>query len=280
MKKKERIIEHDEIINKCCYICEKESEQLPKKERKKIWFDILNFLYNKIELINTKQKKINIKLVSISTKISEDINIFILKMYSYTDMKSLLEEMFKKTEMTEFFGFNNILHRFVKEQVIYKNIFNKIRSILDYSISSNYKDKNKYNTKGINYLLEECNFCHRQFNDKENIFLLKCGHVVHKNNECCININGKYTNCRICYNKNLKQSVGSIEENNIEIFDAIDNYIENDKKKEKNMEHKNNIKNLEEKFNKLNIIEDQLNKRNNILDVDIETIKANKNKKK
>ena len=133
-KKKEIIIEHDEIINKCCYICEKESEQLPKKERKKIWFDILNFLYKKIELINITQKKKNIKFESISTKISEDINIFILKMYPYTDMKSLLEEIYKKTEMTEFSGINNILHRFVKEQIIYKNIFNKIRSVLDYFI--------------------------------------------------------------------------------------------------------------------------------------------------
>ena len=279
-KKKEIITEHDEIINKCCYICEKENEQLPKKERKKIWFDILNFLYKKIELINITQKKKNIKFESISTKISEDINIFILKMYPYTDMKSLLEEIFKKTQMTEFSGLNNILVRFVKEQIIYKNIFNKIKSILDYSISSNYKEKNKYNIKGINYLIEECNFCHKIFNDNENILLLKCGHIVHKNNECCININNKYTNCRICYNQNLKKSVGSIEEKNIEIFDKIDNYIENDKINEKKMENKSDKINFKEKYNKLNIIEDKLNKRNNILDVDIEIIKANKNKDK
>ena len=279
-KKKEIIIEHDEIINKCCYICEKESEQLPKKERKKIWFDILNFLYKKIELINTRQKKINIKIESISTKISEDINIFILKMYPYTDMKSLLEEIYKKTEMTEFSGINNILHRFVKEQIIYKNIFNKIRSVLDYSISSNYKEKNKYNIKGINYLIDECNFCHKKFDDKENILLLKCGHIVHKNNDCYTIINNKYNNCRICYNRNLKQSVGSIQENNIKLFDTIDNYDESNKNNEKNIRDKNNKINLEEKFNKLNMIEDKLNKINDIIDVDIEIIKANKNKDK
>lgn len=56
INKKELFSEHDEIISKCCFICEKESEQLPKKEGKKIWFDMLEFLYNKIELGNTKQK--------------------------------------------------------------------------------------------------------------------------------------------------------------------------------------------------------------------------------
>ena len=201
-------------------------------------------------------------------------------MYPYTDMKSLLEEIYKKTEMTEFSGINNILHRFVKEQIIYKNIFNKIRSVLDYFISSNYKEKNKYNIKGINYLIDECNFCHKKFYDKENILLLKCGHIVHKNNDCYTIINNKYNNCRICYNRNLKQSVGSIQENNIKLFDTIDNYDESNKNNEKNIRDKNNKINLEEKFNKLNMIEDKLNKINDIIDVDIEIIKANKNKDK
>ena len=113
-KKKELFLEHDDIINKCSFICEKESEQIPLKNRKKIWFEILEFLYKKIEFINAEEKKINKSLKDISTKISEDINIFILKMYPHIDMKSILEEKYKKTQMTEFKGFSNILCQFVK----------------------------------------------------------------------------------------------------------------------------------------------------------------------
>ena len=274
-KKKQLIKEHDEIISKCCYICEKESEQLPKKERKKIWFDILEFLYQKIELINTKHKNQKINFEEITTKISEDINVFILKMYPYTDMKSLLKEIYKKSQMSEFSGFSNILHRFVKEQIIFKNIFNKIKSLLDYSINDNYKEKNKYNIKGINYIMEECDFCHEEFVNNDNILLLKCGHIVHKNNKCCIIINNKFNNCRKCYDKKESQSIGSIEDKKFEL-NLIDEYIQ----KEKKINQSNDKNNIKEKFKKLDLINDKYNKKYSTLDVDIEDIKSNKNKYK
>ena len=271
-KKNELILEHDEIINKCCFICEKESEQISKKERKKIWFDILEFLYKKIELTNKNQKKLKKNLNEISTKISDDINIFILKMYPYTDMKTLLEEIYKKSQMIEFSGFNNILHRFVKEQIIFKNIFNIIKSLLDYSISSNYKEKNKYNSKGISYLMQECDFCHKKFNDNEKILLLKCEHIVHNNNICCIIINDKFSNCRICSKKELKQSIGSLERKNI-------NYIQNNKDDNKAPDGKKNITKINKNIIKLKEIEEKFNK-NSFLDIDIEDIQRNKNKNK
>ena len=277
--KNELITEHEEMINKCCFICQKESEQLPEKERKKIWLDILEFLYKKIELISAKQKKLKKNFDEINTKISEDINIFILKMYPYIDMKSLLGEIYKKSKISEFSGFNNILNRFVKEQIIFKNIYNKIKSLLDYTISENFKEKNKNNIKGINYIIEECDFCHELFIDNENILLLKCGHIFHKNNKCCIIINNKFIDCRICNDKKEKESIGSIEINK-EKLDLIDNYIQiNEKKNNVNHnENKKDFNNIQEKFSKLNLIEDKYNKIFSILNIDIEDIKNNKNK--
>ena len=280
--KKELFNEHDEIIYKYCFICEKESEQLPEKERKKVWFDILEFLYKKIELINAKQKKLKINFKEISAKISEDINILLLKMYPYIDMKSLLGEIYKKSKMNEFSGFSNILNRFVKEQIIFKNIYNKIKSLLDYSISVNYKEKNKNNVKGINYLMEECDFCHNKFIDNDYILLLKCGHIVHKNKKCCNIINNKFNNCRICNNIKEKESIGSIQNNKYEELNSIDNYIQNDKKKaiENEDTEDKSVKKVKEKFKRLDLIEDKFNKKKYIFDIDIEDIKDNKNKYK
>ena len=276
-KKKELFFQHDEIINKCCFICEKESEEIPLKDRKRIWFEVLNFLYKQLELIIAKEKKVNKNLKEISTKISDDINILILKMYPHTDMKSILEEIYKKTQMTEFKGINNILSQFVKEQIIFKNIFNKVKSLLDYSISVNYKEKNKYNIKGNNYIMKECNYCHKNFEDKDNILLLKCGHIIHKNNICCINIKNKYNICRICYNKELRQSIGSVYEMDKKSKNKIDNYIQNDIN---NLKKDINDKNMNKNLNKLNLIQEKYNERYSLLDVDIENIKSNKMKNK
>ena len=268
--KKELFSEHDEIINKFCYICEKESEQLPLKEQKKIWFDVLEFLYKKIELINLKQKKVKNNLKEISTKISEDINNFILKMYSHTDMKSLIEEIYKKTQMTDFKGFNNIIYRFVKEQNIYINMFNNIKSIIDYSINNNYKEKNKNNIKGISYKVDKCDFCHKKFTNNENVLLLKCGHNIHKNSNCMRRVNNLYI-CKICYNKEAKTSIGSFgEESNI-IKDS--NNIKNIQREEKEIKKDNNNGNdLKNKFNKLNTINRKIKEKNSKLNEDIEDI--------
>ena len=277
INKKESFSEHDEIISKCCFICEKESEQLPKKERKKIWFDMLEFLYNKIEMANSKQKKLKINLEEIKTKISEDINIFILKMYPHTDMKSLLIEIYKKTEMTDFKGFNNILNCFVKEQIIYKDIFNKIKSLLDYSINDNYKEKTSHNIKGIQYLIEKCDFCNKLFKDNENILLLKCGHIVHKNRNCCFTNKDKYNSCRICYNNKIKESIGSFDEEEYSFNDILK---EEKNEKEKEIIDKKNKNNMKENLNKINMINDKFMQRYSIIDIDIENIKRKETKDK
>ena len=174
------------------------------------------------------------------------------------------------------------MNSFVKEQIIFKNIYNKIKSLLDYTISENYKEKNKNNMKGINYIIEECDFCHELFIDNDNILLLKCGHIFHKNNKCCIIINNKFIDCRICNDKKEKESIGSLEINK-EKLDLIDNYIQINEINEKkdnviHNENKNDFKIIQEKFSKLNLIEDKYNKIFSILNIDIEDIKSNKNK--
>ena len=279
-KKKELFLEHDEIINKCGFICEKESKQLPKKDRKKIWYNILEFLYKEIELINSKEKKNKINLKEIITKLSEDINNYILKMYPHIDMKSLLEEIFKKNKMTDFNGFNSIIYRFIKEQKIYQNIFNEIKSLIDHSINNNYKEKNKYNIKGISYNIEECDFCHDNFNNNEDMILLGCGHNAHKNEKCCIIKNNLYI-CQICYNKEAKTSIGSVEDNNI-IFDSKDNNIIKNKEKEikKNDTDKVNKKDLKNEFNIINNINEKYKKINGIFKKDIKDIDIIKLKEK
>jgi len=276
INKTELFSEHDEIISKCCFICEKESEQLPKKEGKKIWFDMLEFLYNKIEMANTKQNNLKKNLDEIKTKISEDINNFILKMYPHTDMKSLLNEIYKKTEMTDYKGFNNILNSFVKEQIIYKDIFNKIKSLLDYTIDDNYKEKTSHNIKGMQYLLEKCDFCHKLFNESENIILLKCGHIVHKNRHCCFINKDKYNICRICHNNKKKESIGSFDEEEYSLNDFNDEKNEN----EKEVIDKKNKNDLKESFNKINMINDKFMQRYSIIDIDIENIKRKETKDK
>lgn len=277
INKQELFSEHDEIISKCCFICEKESEELPKKDRKKIWFDMLEFLYNKIEMTNTKQKKTKINMDEIKTKISEDINNFIIKMYPHTDMKSLLNEIYKKTEMTDFKGINNILNSFVKEQIIYKEIFNKIKSLIDYTISDNYKEKTKHNIKGIQYLLDKCNFCHRLFEDNENILLLNCGHIVHKNKNCCFTSYNQYNTCKICYNNKLKESIGSFDE---EDYGFNDNLKAEKIRKEKENNDKNYKNDFKEAFNKINMINDKFMQRYSLIHIDIENIKRKANNDK
>ena len=118
----------------------------------------------------------------------------------------------------------------LKNKLIFKNIYNKIITLLDYSISTNYKEK-KNNIKGINCLMEEYDFCHNKFTDNNYILLLKWGHIVHKNNKCCNIINNILKYCRICYIIKEKESIGSIQSNKYDELNLIDNYIQNDKKK-------------------------------------------------
>ena len=285
--KNKLFLEHDEIINKFCYICEKESEQLPAKDKKKIWLEILDFLYKRIELINLKEKKMKKNLKEIIAKISEDINNFILKMYPHVNMKSIIDEIYKKTKMSDFKGFNNIINRFVKEQIEYINIFNKMKSIIDYSIDNNFREKNKSNMKGISYKFDKCDYCHKNFKEKdnENILLFRCGHNAHKNENCIKIINNVYI-CKICYNKEAKVSIGSFWEEKI-ITDS--NYNNSSKNKENEIKNKNinnyndnnNIsKDLKNKFNKINFINDKINNKNSKFSLDMEDIDYEKTMEK
>ena len=120
------IRKHDELINQIYFICEKESQQ-------KIWFDIFEFLFNKITIIKSQEEKNNINLNEIKSKISDDINNLILRMHSYVDIKLLLEKFYNKPHINEFKSLTKILCNFIKEQKISQKIYNNVVSLLDYN---------------------------------------------------------------------------------------------------------------------------------------------------
>ena len=261
------INKYNELINEMYLICEKENKQ-------KVWFDVFEFLFNKIKLINSKEEKERINLTKIKAKITNDINNLILRMHSYINIKNFLEEIYKKPEISELKSINNILGNFIKEQIVLEKIYSKALSVIDYTLFDNFKLKHKLINKGMIYKINQCNYCHKIFKDTDIFILNNCGHVYHNNDLCSLN-----KDCKICYLEKEKYSIGSINEkkNNEQILNKnkiINNSIKDELieiKKEK--EEKNNVKEL---YNRINKIEENFRFRNTLREIDIDIIKKNR----
>ena len=249
---------YNNLINDIFLICEKENKQ-------KIWFDVFDFLFNKLGKINSKEEKEKINLNEIKLKISNDINNFILRMHSHINIKIFIEEIYKKPHMPEIKNFNNILSNYIKEQISLKKIYEDTISIIDYTINDNFKLKYKLINEVKIYKINECNYCQKIFQESNEFILFNCGHICHKNNECCMN----NKECKICFIKKGKMSIGSLNEkkdnlilNNEETnINNKQNKIKDSKNKK---EEKFNIKNI---YKKLNNIDEIFMKRKSFMDI-------------
>ena len=265
---------YEEFINDIFSLCEKENKQ-------KVWFDVLEFFFDKLKTINSKEEKEKQNLSEIKSKITNDINNLILRMHSYVDIKKFLEEIYKKPKIIEFKGLGKILYNFIKEQITLQDILGNVISVLDFSLNDNFKLKNKLINKRMIYKIIDCDFCHKIFQDNDSIILFKCGHVCHSN-ICCINND----ECRICYLENEKMSVGSFNEkiNNKSISKDKNIFLNNDKKEAKEtkteIKEKNSIKGTKYIYNQFNHIDDCFRNRKSLIEVDIDKIKKNKFKNK
>ena len=249
---------YNNLINDIFLICEKENKQ-------KIWFDVFDFLFNKLGKINSKEEKEKINLNEIKLKISNDINNFILSMHSHINIKIFIEEIYKKPHMPEIKNFNNILSNYIKEQISLKKIYEDTISIIDYTINDNFKLKYKLINEVKIYKINECNYCQKIFQESNEFILFNCGHICHKNNECCMN----NKECKICFIKKGKMSIGSLNEKKDNLI--LNNEETNINNKQNKIKYSKNKK--EEKFNikniykKLNNIDEIFMKRKSFMDI-------------
>ena len=265
--KLEKISKYDELINQIFFICEKENRQ-------KVWFDAFEFLFNKLIIVNSKEEKEKQNLTEIKSKISNNINDLIIKMHSYINIKNFIEEFSKKPQIAEFKSFNKILYNCIKEYQILQKIYEDILSIYSYQIDDKFKRKKKLINEGIFYEIKICDFCQKLFRDEDTFILYKCGHILHRNDKCCL----KNNECKICNIENEKETIGSLDIEKNDTFQP---------KKENNINNKEKIefKNKEEKkdsvkdiYDKLNIIDKFYVNRKSNFDRDVERIQKKANK--
>ena len=258
---------YDEYINEIFFICEKENKQ-------KIWFEIFEFLFSKIGIINSKEEKDILNLNEIKTKISNDINNLILRMHPYIDIKIFLEEIYKKPKIAEFKSLNNILSNFIKEQITLQNIYNNAISVIDYTIYDNFKKKNKLINKVMTYKINECDYCHKVFQESDTFILYNCGHICHNSDLCCTNDK----ECKICYIGKEKMTIGSLNAKKINKI-IVNEEANININKDDNIHMKNKLDEKEimkNKFNKINRIDEIFRNRKFLMKIDEDKIKKDK----
>ena len=269
--KTDTLNKYNKLINEIFLICEKENKQ-------KIWFDVFEFLFNKLGKINSEEEKEKINLNEIKLKISNDINNFILRMHTHINIKVFIEEIYKKPHTPEIKNLNKILSNFIKEQKALQKIYKDTISIIDYTINDNFKLKYKLINGAKIYKINECNYCQKTFQETEEFILFNCGHICHKNNTCCIN--NKL--CKICLIEKEKNSIGSLNEKN-EKEDKLIYYEEKNNNIHKNNENtiidsKNKAEtrfDIKYIYNKLNNIDETFMKRKSLMEIDEDINKKN-----
>ena len=269
--KTDTLNKYNKLINEIFLICEKENKQ-------KIWFDVFEFLFNKLGKINSEEEKEKINLNEIKLKISNDINNFILRMHTHINIKVFIEEIYKKPHTPEIKNLNKILSNFIKEQKALQKIYKDTISIIDYTINDNFKLKYNLINGAKIYKINECNYCQKTFQETEEFILFNCGHICHKNNTCCIN--NKL--CKICLIEKEKNSIGSLNEKN-EKEDKLIYYEEKNNNIHKNNENtiidsKNKAEtrfDIKYIYNKLNNIDETFMKRKSLMEIDEDINKKN-----
>ena len=302
------IQKHNKIILECINICENTNESVEEKENEneKMWFDVLQIFYdysNKIKsLINSEEinnlslNNTNIKLYfgKLGQLISKDIEDLFEKMYAYTGIKKIIARVSEVNKQAASKEFKPVLTKLLKGYGYLNTILRISRKLLSANTISNLDEERTLIKKGICYKKLICDQCHRGATEKENrIFLFRCGHKIHKN--CCLFKNNIFF-CNICYNKELNESLSLMD------FDNLINGLTKDKTKlntrykrkvnNKNEEgsgndadggSRNNLINVNKneinnKFDKLNKINQRSYNNIDMMDIDVDIIRRNKRK--
>ena len=309
MNEYENLIQkHNKTILECINICENTNESVEEKENEneKMWFDVLQIFYdysNKIKsLINSEEinnlslNNTNIKLYfgKLGQLISKDIEDLFEKMYAYTGIKKIIARVSEVNKQAASKEFKPVLTKLLKGYGYLNTILRISRKLLSANTISNLDEERTLIKKGICYKKLTCDQCHRGATEKENrIILFRCGHKIHKN--CCLFKNNIFF-CNICYNKELNESLSLMD------FDNLINGLTKDKTKlntrykrkvnNKNEEgsgndadggSRNNLINVNKneinnKFDKLNKINQRSYNNVDMMDIDVDIIRRNKRK--
>ena len=309
MNEYENLIQkHNKTILECINICENTNESVEEKENEneKMWFDVLQIFYdysNKIKsLINSEEinnlslNNTNIKLYfgKLGQLISKDIEDLFEKMYAYTGIKKIIARVSEVNKQAASKEFKPVLTKLLKGYGYLNTILRISRKLLSANTISNLDEERTLIKKGICYKKLTCDQCHRGATEKENrIFLFRCGHKIHKN--CCL-FKNNIIFCNICYNKELNESLSLMD------FDNLINGLTKDKTKlntrykrkvnNKNEEgsgndadggSRNNLINVNKneinnKFDKLNKINQRSYNNVDMMDIDVDIIRRNKRK--
>jgi hypothetical protein len=301
------IQKHNKTILECINICENTNESVEEKENEneKMWFDVLQIFYdysnniksliNSEEINNLSLNNTNIKLYfgKLGQLISKDIEDLFEKMYAYTGIKKIIARVSEVNKQAASKEFKPVLTKLLKGYGYLNTILRISRKLLSANTISNLDEERTLIKKGICYKKLTCDQCQRGATEKENrIFLFRCGHKIHKN--CCLFKNNIFF-CNICYNKELNESLSLMD------FDNLINGLTKDKTKlntrykrkinNKNEEGSNDVdggsrnnlinvnKNeINNKFDKLNIINQRSYNNIDMMDIDVDIIRRNKRK--
>ena len=303
--------EHNKIILECIDICENSNESIEDKENdnEKMWFEILQIFYdysNKIKSIlineedNNKSNNPNTKLLlnEFGQQISKDIEDLFEKMYAYTGIKKIIARVSEVNKDAASKEFKPVLRKLLKGYGYLNTILSITKKLLAINTISNLDEVRSLIKKGICYKKLNCDQCQKSVNEKENrLLLFKCGHKMHKN--CCLIRNNIYL-CSICFDKELKESLSLLNFENLITGLTKDKYKINSRyKRKEKMGNKNDDINdfegsknslinmnvneikrneINNKFNKLNVINQGIFNNVDLMDIDVDIIRRNKRK--
>ena len=95
---------------------------------------------------------------------------------------------------------------------------------LIYTIYDNFKKKTKLINKVMIYKINECDYCHKVFQESDTFILYNCGHICHNSDLCCTNDK----ECKICYIEKEKMTIGSLNAKKInKIMNEYKKWLQN-----------------------------------------------------
>ena len=209
-----------------------------KEETEKLWFNLLELLYEYKEKAEKSNEKVN-NFISLS------IEIFLKKMCLYVSIKKILSYVTNKYKDVKIKEFKNVLNLMLNSYSNFKSMLNNSRNIIKFTINNLDNQFKKELYHGILCNIEYCDYCHKIFEifKKDKIIIFLCGHKVH------INCAGDEEECIVCSNlyfntKNNNNEIKKIKEKKEE---QIDLSSENELRiKEQRL---NKLKKYEKKYN-------------------------------
>ena len=164
---------------------EKEEEK-EKNESEKLWFNLLELLFNFKEKAEKSNEKVN-------NLVSDSIDYFLKKMCLYVSIKKILSYVTANYNDVKIKEFKNVLNLMLNSYSNLKSVLYNSKNIFKFTIDNLNKQYKKELYHGFLCEIEYCDYCHKTFEalkrDKIKIYL--CGHKVHlncagENDEVCV----------------------------------------------------------------------------------------------